>query len=402
MVRLVSLLALGLCMAAALAADWHVAPDGLPGGDGSVAAPWDIASTLAGAHAVTAGDTVFLGAGTYRRRPDERYPIALVGKAGKPILIRPETGAHVIIDGGFELKAPAAYVWIRDLEVLVSEPQPATPVEEVGNDPATFTRPWGGIRSDGAVGCKYINLVVHDCREGFRILESSREDEVYGCIIYDCGWTARDGGHGSGINTRNREGVKTIADCIFVRGYYCTWHVYGWYGEPLDHYRIEGNISYNGQIAHIGGREPNRDLQVVDNVFYQMEQLRVGFHSREGDGAVAGNLLVGTWLDVSIPGLKQADNRIVFPWGRQPDEPIARLRPNRYDPARAHLAVFGWNRVHEVPVDFAPWLKAGDRFRLYDPLKLFGEPVYEGVYDGKPANVPVPGEFAAYVVRRVE
>jgi hypothetical protein len=40
------------------------------------------------------------------------------------------------------------------------------------------------------------------------------DSELYGCLVYDNGWTASDRNHGHAIYTQNKEGTKVIADNI--------------------------------------------------------------------------------------------------------------------------------------------------------------------------------------------
>ena len=103
------------------AAEFYVSPEGDPGNAGTKDAPWDIVSALDGSRRVKAGDTVFLRAGTYRRRPEADFKVRLVGTKAEPIQIRPAPGARATVDGGLVIENPAAHVWIRDLEILVSE-----------------------------------------------------------------------------------------------------------------------------------------------------------------------------------------------------------------------------------------------------------------------------------------
>ena len=81
------------------------------------------------------------------------------------------------------------------------------PVRRPGSHPADFTRPWGGLNVQGGRNCKYIHLVIHDCRQGVSFWSGDQGGELYGCVIYDNGWPATDRGHGHAVYTQNREGV---------------------------------------------------------------------------------------------------------------------------------------------------------------------------------------------------
>jgi hypothetical protein len=76
------------------------------------------------------------------------------------------------------------------------------------------------------------------------------------------------------------------------------------------------------------------------------------------------------------------------------------LRPNRYDPGRAHLVVLDWQKKSEVEADLSGFLKVGESYRLMDPRDVFGKPVQAGTADGSSIRVRMAGEFAAFVLIR--
>ncbi len=51
-----------------------------------------------------------------------------------------------------------------------------------------------------------------------------------------------------------------------------------------------------------------------------------------------------------------------------------------------------------MAVDVSGLLKPGDHFRLLDPRNFYGEPVLAGRATGPRINVPMDGEFAAFVL----
>jgi hypothetical protein len=199
------------------ATQWYVGPAGKPANPGTKESPWDIASALGGQQRVSAGDTIYLLGGTYKRRPQELLEIRLAGTAENPIHIQPAPGNRARIDGGLSVQSPSAHVWIRDLEVFVSEPQPEKPVSP-GSSPEDLNRPWGGLHTHGGRNCKYINLIIHNCNQGISSWQGEIDPEIYGCIIYDNGWLGTDRGHGHCIYTQNKDGVKTISNCIMSCG----------------------------------------------------------------------------------------------------------------------------------------------------------------------------------------
>jgi len=252
-----------LCAASSgWAADWYVSVGGKADGDGSVKRPWDLGSALGGRKKeVRPGDTVWIGEGTYkfanRKLGSAGFEVKLAGVKGKPIVVRAAKGKRVTIDGGLSVRSGCDYLWIRDLEIVVSENLPGGPsrvLSEGGSHPKSYARPWGGLNVYAGKGCKFINLVIHDNAQGISWWKGSTDSEVYGCIIYDNGWKGPDRGHGHAIYTQNAEGLKTISDCIMTGGFGQTMHAYGSKRAYVDNYLITGNIAYAGARVLVGGR----------------------------------------------------------------------------------------------------------------------------------------------------
>lgn len=390
----------------ALSAEWFVSPDGTPSGRGTPDSPWDIASALDGRQPVQPGDTVWLAGGTYRH-PDRSvdspgFVIRLKGEPDRPIHIRPRPGERVTIDGGLSVQAPSDYLWIWELEILVSEnfTLPRR-VEEPGSHPKTYGRPWGGLHIHAGRGCKYIHLVIHDCAQGVSFWRGATDSELYGCIIYDNGWDAPDRGHGHAIYTQNETGVKTIADCIMTGGFSHTMHAYGSPRAFVHNYHIEGNIAYKAGRFLVGGEGPAKGIRVLRNFLYQVD-MQIGYTAPENeDCEVRDNVIVRGGLSIVRFRQVMSENNLVIPRGGPwpvDRKPVVALRPSRYDPRRAHLAVFNWQKVPRVDIDLSPFLQPGEKFELRDPRDFFGQPVYVGQAGQTVTPIPVPGEFAAYVV----
>jgi len=383
-----------------LASDWYVSQRGASAGAGTEESPWDISSALLGEHKVKPGDSIYLLAGTYRRRPKELFEVKLVGTADTPIHIRPAPDNHVIIDGGLSVQEPSAYVWIWDLEILVSEPNPKEPVSP-GSHPEGFDRPNGGLHMRGGVHCKYINLVVHDNRQGSSFWVGAVDSEIHGCIIYDNGWLGTDRGHGHAIYTQNDSGIKTISDCIMTGGYGYTMHAYGSSRAYVNNYLTEGNICYNGGTFLIGGGRPSHGIRVFRNYLYNINRLQLGYGAPYNqDCVVRDNVIVNGELVIKdYREVIEEDNLILTRNDPRPEKPpLVVLRPNKYDRNRANLAIFNWDKQTSVDVDPGSFLKSGDRYRLMNPRDFFGEPIISGSYSHESISVPVDGEFAAFVI----
>src|SRR5262245_50219337 len=113
------------------AAEWYVSPSGKPNGRGTKAKPWDITSALGGQQdRIAPGDTVWIRGGTYRHpfeNAGKGFPVHLAGSKGAAIQIRGYKGERATIDGGLNILSPSTYLWVRDLEVTVTDPRPKGP-----------------------------------------------------------------------------------------------------------------------------------------------------------------------------------------------------------------------------------------------------------------------------------
>jgi hypothetical protein len=396
-------LLLALLASRAAASEWYVAPGGTTGGNGTRVAPWDLQSALGGKHGIAPGDTLWIRGGTYKRPFEvlgQGFEVRLAGRADAPIRVRAVPSERATIDGGLTILPPATYLWIQDLEICVSEPRPAQPVPP---DPSyrVVNRPWGGLNINTGEGCKYINLVIHDNCQGVSFWSAATDSELYGCLIYDNGWAGTDRGHGHAIYTQNKTGVKTIADCIMTGGYGYTLHAYGSPRADVDNYRVEGNICYDAHTFLIGGGKPSHHIRVYRNSLYRVN-MQLGYDAPYNeDCEVLDNTILRGALSINrYRSVRNQGNRIVAPGENLPKGARIILRPNQYDPARANLAIYNFDRKPVVEVDGGAFLHRGDQFRLMDPRDFYGKPILAGVYRGRPVRVPVAGEFAAFVLMK--
>ena len=391
---------LAVAVQISLAGQWYVLPDGKSSNPGTREAPWDIASALDGRQKIAAGDTIVLLEGTYRRRPQELYEIRLVGTAESPIHIQPEAGKRARIDGGLSMQSPSAHVWVRDLEIFVSEPRPQEPVS-AGSHPQDLKRPWGGLHTFGGKNCKYINLVIHSCNQGISCWKGEIDPEIYGCIIYGNGWMGTDRGHGHCIYTQNDEGVKTISNCIMTCPYDGSYsvHAYGSEQAYVNNFLLEENICYDRGPFLVGGGRPSRNIRALRNHLYNVD-MRIGYAAPYNENCeIRDNVIVNGQLNISgYRQVTQQGNLVVARDQERPKGVKTFLLPNRYDENRAHLVIYNWEKADTLEVRAAPFLRDGDSYRLMDPQDFFGRPAAQGKCSGATIRVPVKGEFTAFVV----
>ena len=329
------LLACVLQTAPAWSAEWHVTTHGTATGEGTLTSPWDIESALAGRHKVAPGDTLWLHGGVFKHLFENTgagWSVKLVGRPDAPVQVRAVPGERVTIDGGLSVESPSTCLWLRDVEICVSEPRPTQPIPP---DPShrNVNRPWGGLNVSSGEHCKFINLIIHDNSQGVSWWIGSSNSEMYGCIFYDNGWAGTDRGHGHAIYTQNRDGLKTISDCIFTSGYGYTFHAYGSSRAFVDHYLVTGNIAYDAHTFLIGGGRPSHDIRVLTNFFYGVP-VQLGYDAPTNEACeVRGNVIVNAGLTINrFEKVVQEDNLNLNKSAPRPSGARIVLRPSRYDP----------------------------------------------------------------------
>lgn len=380
----------------------HVAVDGDPSGDGSVSAPWDLATALSHPAGLSPGDVVYLHGGVYRGG----FVSELTGAPGAPVIVRGAPGEHAVIDGAGSddatLVLRGADATYRDLEIT------NTRADRVGS------RPEGLVVFGERLSL--VNLVVHDLgNNGF--WESARDLELYGCLLFHNGYDDADRAHGHAIYTQNREGKKRIEDNVVFGGFSFGIHAYT-EGGSLTGFDVIGNVWFDNGLAAagdgdrkddclIGGLQPADRVLLADNLGWSRDQgrsVRLGWGA-DGDGAVtlrdnhlAGALtfarpwstvtMTGNWIYGEVSGVDVADHPDNEYVDARPGAPQVFVRPNRYERGRAHVVVYNWPLADTVDVDVSSVLTPGQGYELRDVQRYFSDPVLAGTFDGHPLAVP--------------
>jgi len=427
MFRLIcAVMCLALAAISASAAEYYVAPNGTPRGTGTNDSPWDLASTLAGQRPVKPGDIVWLRGGVYANfaGDDQKlqpFVVKLAGTPEKPIIVRACKGERATIDGGLNVVAPANYLWLWDLEVAPAPDREVIRETKVAGSHPADLGPGGGVTISSGKGCKYINLVVqNNSGGGFGFWTPAQDSEIYGCIVVNNGWKGPDRNHGHCIYTQNKDGTKTIANCILTTrwgdGQY-TMHAYGSSRADCDNFVIEDNIAYAKGPFLVGSGKPSHNIIVRRNYLYKVP-MQIGYGAANEDCEIRGNVFFGGGLSIrkykkavvednlfvgaspnyqQVEELQEKNNSVLK---TPPAEPKVVLLPNKYDSDRAHLAIFNWSRAEVVLVKVAPFLKPGEAFRLMHPEDFYGKPVLTGRCQGDTITLPMKDEFAVFVLLR--
>ena len=78
-----------------------------------------------------------------------------------------------------------------------------------------------------------------------------------------------------------------------------------------------------------------------------------------------------------------------------PSSPAVFIRPNQYEPGRAHVVVFNPGRIDAVEVDLSSVLKDGQNFSIFSVKDPFGTPIYMGSFNRVSIKLPMKPTVAA-------
>jgi hypothetical protein len=264
-------------------AEFYVAPGGKATNDGSKTAPWDWETALAQPKAVKPGSVIWVRGGTYGDGKTT-FHSQLVGTSAKPIIVREYPGERATINGWLQIgccdqdpqPSRGGYVWFWGLEFTNSI------TDRTGSPQGPPD--WGksavpnGVDS-WAKGTKFINLVIHDTREGIGWWSEAEDGEAYGNLIYFNGFQASDRGHGHGIYVQNHTGRKLIEDNVVFDQFGIGIHGYGSSKGWVRGVTVRGNTVFgNGTISNRGLHDDNLlfgvgtgvdDLDLDSNFTYQ-------------------------------------------------------------------------------------------------------------------------------------
>jgi hypothetical protein len=398
----------------------YTAPDGTPEGDGSEAAPWDLATALS--QPLMPGTTLWLRGGTYTGT----FHSSLTGDENSLIVVRGYPGEHAVIDGGSDphantLTIEGAWALYRDFEVTNSDPLRI--ITDTGSNPPDARG--AGITVNGP-NTKLVNLVVHDCGVGIGTWSPASDAEVYGTIVYYNGWDAPDRGHGHAIYAQNQNGAKKLTDNILFRQFSYGIHAYT-EGGNIDNIDARGNISFdNGVLAStgpttdilIGGQQiAQKPILESNYTYYPLGEgtgSNIGYSAGCTDLVAEDNYLVGATALTAVACTVQALSGNTFVGDTNgvtaamypdntfsPGRPTGMrvfVRPNAYEPGRAHVVVYDWDGAGTASVDLDGVLAVGDDYEILDVQDLSGAPVLAGTYDGTPVDVPLDGTSVAPTV----
>jgi hypothetical protein len=402
---------------------WQVTPNGTSGNQGTAASPWSLSHALSGAGGtIRPGDTVWVRAGTYTGS----WYTTVAGTASAPVIIRAYPGERARLNGAMQING--GYVWYWGLEV--------------SNTSSTIGEVTGiNIYHPGV---KLINMVVSGWTEnGIGSWQGAPGNEITGTLVYNNGWKASSGCHyGHGIYFNSETGAKLFRDNIIFDQMAFGFHGYTVNGS-LRNVTAKGNAVFDngasgvcGTNVLIGGDAPVDNLTFDSNYVYKGSgtangALWLGYNGQSVNSRVRDNLVGNTFLRLYnwSSGLTVSGNQIsnagqltdmsgnwagmmfsgnrwlgnggaeFYPSGQtftqwkattgaqdtyttaQPSGQQVIVRPNPYEPGRAHVIVYNWSGGGSVTVS-VPGLAGGRAYEVRNAQRFWDAPVTSGSYGG--------------------
>ena len=431
---------------------FYAAPSGTSGGDGSSARPWDLGTALKGGGGrVQPGDTIWLRAGTYAGA----FTSSLTGTATAPIVVRQYPGERAIIDGapstnctftidgawalfwGFELTNSnldrysyrpcpvyvrnAAHVKvinlvIHDGGVGIFTEAASSDVEIYGCiiynngwDSATRSNGHAIYVKNNGPGSKVIsdNVMFNQFGLGFHAYSDAGTGALKNLVIE--GNVAFNNSILSAYRAANfLIGGEDVADndvavdnMLYFSPGYGTWNARLGYSTTLN-----GTVTFRGNYV-VGGTEELDvafwQTAVIDgNTLMGASSMTQLHDPNTSGGQWSGNVhhrdpaskawsYQGSAYTFSgwqaATGLGPSDQATAA----APTTPWVFVRPNRFEPGRAHVVVYNWGRLAAVSVDLIGVLQIGDRYEVHNVQDLFGPAVASGTYGGGAITLAMNG-----------
>ena len=434
MLRLSTILIAALLIGRILnSAEYYVSANAASTGNGSMANPWTLQTSLLTPPALRPGDTVFVRGGVYQGL----FTAAISGMPTAPITFRNAKGESSVLDGQLNL-GNSSNVWIWGLEFIDSNKT---------NRPSPFNTISGGT----GLGTKIINCLIHDCCIG---ISPPGVYEAYGNVMWNCGKSTTE----HPIYWQNNGVAPKYLENNLI-GYSSGFgiHCYGSAGE-LKSLRIIGNAVWGQSKAAIllGGSQPivdgiiaanhafcrseralqlgyaasNTSVSVESNYLFApqpfrlnnpfqklilrnnilggmnsacivspLDNLPAGSYSWNANDYYFGTAQWSSWTNTfalfgnAYLGFEQwkletgLDTESSHVRASPPDRVI--IQPNRYEAKRAHIIAWNWTAADNIAADVSQLLSVGDAYEIRSALNYFAGPVKVGTYTGGSIQIPI-------------
>lgn len=433
------------------AAEFHVSSTGKADGTGALTQPWDLTNAFSPHPAVKPGDTVWLHAGEYvgnfvtlltgtsdawitvRGWPGDRVIISGPpdDDKGYPITIKGRWASYQ----DFEVIHPATWRPNALTPVAVQCSAPDTKlVNLIIHDSGQGVGSWMEAANSEIYGCLIFNNGARALEHGIYTQNSISNGvkRIHDNIIFNnAGFgvhaytqhgqlTGFDFQGNVLFNNGAKHGDDTRYDNLFVGG-----------EPPADHIHVVSNYTYfSPGVSRPNFRfssgdhsaRPHGNLLVADNYLIS----GIGFTANDWKRITFTNNTLLNWAARFTqcqppPGVSwnsyqwdfnryygmnvfaTGTNLVTFAGWRKlsgldshsvqmtnwPSAPHVVVRPNRYQPRRAHVVVYNWDDRDRVAVDLRGILNRGDRFEVRNAQDFFARAVLTGAYQGGTIQLPL-------------
>jgi hypothetical protein len=390
----------------------------------------------------------------------------LTGTAERPIVVRQALGQRATIDGSIQIQGADTWYW--GLEVRGTRGTDRDAGNNCVNVHGPRTKMINMILHRGAMGSGFWSPAVDAEQYGNLIFDFgySAEDRGHGHACYTQNETGTKrivdnmmfAGHGWNLHAYT-QGGQIIGYHVEGNFFFCA----GMASQPADapkdnvlicgyapgdRYTLVGNVAYQARtggwrynvrldtymkppkvngaaevrdnyLMGYNGLALNRWLKITatgNEIWAPMSILtwQKGQGAKDEDWAIDRNIYHALGDEKKFNDKTFAEHRkesgfdgsskLVATVNGRPTGTRVFVRPNRYEPGRAHVAVFNWDGKDAVELDLkGAGLKPGQKFQVHNVLDLYGKPVAQAVYDGKPLRVPmsrspIAPDFDAFLV----
>ncbi len=444
---------------------WHVSPNGTAGGNGSAGAPWDLATALRGPASVAPGDTIWLHGGAYgngttifesRLRGTASAPIVVRQYPGERATVNGGIATYSPYTWywGFEITNTNPNRGAeRAAPECIDTYEGSTGVKLINmvlHDCAQGVGFWVYSPDSEAYG----NLIYYngwqgggtDRGHGHGIYVQNKDGakQLADNIIFDqfgLGIQAY-GSSNTALNNVSIDGNVIFNNGSIAAGTSKVDNILVAVGSTPRNISVTNNYTFhtptdNDGYSRIGWQwsGANDDVKMTGNYFIGGESsLEVWNWNR---ATFSGNTVYGRdglTLLLNLQGGQSTggyswDNNTYFGSGKfrfndknqswsswqavsgvdahstyTPGAPAGVwtfVRPNKYEPGRAHVAVYNWDMKPAVDVDVSGVLKPGQAYEVRDAQNFYGAPVASGTYAGGTISIPTTSTAKAEAVGNV-
>lgn len=315
----------------------------------SINDPWTFADLWSTQQVyVSPGDTILLRGGSYATS----YTSTLAGKTAYPITLKAYPDEAPILQSYGILQGRSLILEnliIHDADFLTRT------TALYGPTPADIPTHGGLVVQAQDVYIR--NCIIHDCRDG--ILGAAAE--IYGCIIYHCGWNYISGANSWGhavYSSNPTTSAAIIRNNIIFGGYGYGVHVYG-SGQPLNNYTVEDNIIFESGMLRdlaqsnilVGGEGGSIAVNPIlrRNCTYFSgtgTPNKLGMSAGATGAIIEDNYMPEGLTKGNVVATSETGNYYGPGIGD-----VAFVKPNAYNANRAHLAIYNENELDTVEVD---------------------------------------------------